>query len=126
MGDDYPTWDQFFIFSPPWFLARGGAVRTEQDVATLDFALRDGESGKVLPLFTDADLAERFVAALGDKGAGLSPFSLKMMDRALHLVEVLAQTGAATHVNIDPGPNLGRNPYVPIGEFLAAVRKSRG
>lgn len=105
-------------------------VRHEHDdrsrpahVAPISLPLADGKTGSAVAVFSDQDLANRFVTGQGEKGAGLAMGRPRDWQELIRWLTHAEQEGA-THVVADPGPRPGRSHWcAPIGTVLRELRE---
>lgn len=86
----------------------------------LSYARADGSVGTFVPLFTDLDLAERFLASHGAEGDGYHPFQSATLAATARLLEAVERHGI-TEFAFDPAP--GRTRIVPLANLLLAIRR---
>lgn len=85
----------------------------------LGYKKGDGTEGSLIPLFTDPDLAERFLQSLGEEGDryhAVQPNTRAVLARLLEDV----QRHGTTEVGFDPAP--GHDRRAPIARVIAALR----
>jgi hypothetical protein len=112
----------FDVFNgAPTILLHPGAPKKADaaHVVIIDFSLKSGVSGSLLPLFMGTEPGEAFRQSLGEKGKGMFLFALDGFDTLLSLLMDLQNRGV-THVNFnavrdDPNP-------IPIAEVIVSLR----
>lgn len=116
---------EFLLCGVPYLLADRAAVRADgsvplSEVATLRAANpRPGSIAEYVPMFTDADLAGRFLTARGNRGAELVAIRPASVGAFAVLVAELAKRRA--WVGFDPAFGATRHTLRPAAAVLAAV-----
>ncbi len=97
--------DTFFIPTLPWFVTRPTNEGYLQADRVIRLALTDDgvPAGSMTPLFTDEDLAVRFITAPGSDGTGFEPYRIAVKSWVVAALTDLKKLGV-THVCFDPGP----------------------
>ena len=124
---DTPTPDDelpanFFLASLPWWVVLG---REESEVArTADeagYLVLDVDGGTCLAVFTDDDLAQRFVKEVGFDGG---PLAVQTPEQFWQLARRLPPI--CTYAVFDPPPRVGGRArwVVPLGDVLVALRRA--
>jgi hypothetical protein len=82
----------------------------------------DGTTGQHVVVFTDVDLARRFVERLGERGKVLRPVACETLENEIALVEKLLELGD-THLGFDPESTHVRSISIP--RVLEGMRNRR-
>lgn len=90
-----------------------------EDVVHLKLRNQNHTITNVVPVFTDADLAERFIAGMGPRGEGSSHCRPASLDELL-LILIGLKGINVTHVTHDPGERFCK-PH-PIDVVISAIR----
>ncbi len=94
------------------------------NIAQIAFRLEDGRESVLVPLFVGGKLAMEFIADLGEKGKGYTPFELGSPN-ALESILVDLERGNVTHVQVNPRPSGPSPKPVAIGEVIDHLRNFR-
>jgi len=92
----------FILVAPPWLLVEPGKADGFRLTDVILVPPKDPKGGRLLPLFTDDDLARRYVAGGNKKDAGYEPVQLGNLAELLELLVQFRALGVS-HVAIDPG-----------------------
>jgi hypothetical protein len=88
---------EFLITGPLWFLVPNNASGERGEfckcLVRAKFLRWDGTWGQHVVVFTDSDLARRFVDALGERGAVLRRMACQTPEDEIQLVEKLLELG---------------------------------
>lgn len=105
------------IIEPPTLLLHPGAPEppTANYVVAIDFGIRGGAKGTLVPLFLQPEDARRFLTGLGPKAAGLTPHTPSLAELAALLEDLRDQFGV-THADINPDRS-NPNP-TPIADVI--------
>jgi hypothetical protein len=92
-----------------------------RNVVRIDFKAEGDRPGILVPLFTDSEFAESFLAAIGESGKGMTVFELSTLEELKTLLVDL-QTAGTTHVHFNAMPpgSASAEP-VPIEEVIERV-----
>jgi hypothetical protein len=93
-----------------------------ENVVRVDFYVEAAGPGILVPLFTEAEFAEKFLAALGERAKGMTVFQLGTLHDLENLLVDLQKAGTThVHFNAMPPGSASAEP-VPIDEVIARVR----
>lgn len=109
--DAAPALAPFLVTGPVWFLARPGAE------GAVNFVTVEDTGRAYIPVFTDTDLAGRYVEAHCGDIPGVAALGATTAGAARDLFAALAGQGH-THVGFDPGGRCVR--VFPIAAVIAA------
>jgi len=108
-----------FLTTMPWWVVLG---REQPDSSTPGYLVLDVDSGTCLAIFTDEDLAQRFVDDVGFDGGPLpveEPGQFASLARRLPPI--------CTYAAFDPPPRVGGRAkwVVPLAEVLRALEAAQ-
>jgi len=118
--------DEFLVCGHLWLIAP--KPRPEEltklckSILRAEIVRQDGTKGRHVPVFTDSDLAYRFIEGLEGKGAALKPFSSPTLEEFAVILLNLLELGD-THLGFDPEPTHVR--AIPIPRVLEGMRNRR-
>jgi hypothetical protein len=117
-SDDLPP--NAFIASMPWWLVLG---REDAGSDSAGFLVLDVDGGTCLAVFTDEDLAQRFVKEVDFDGG---PLPVETPEQFWQLARRLPTI--CTYAAFDPPPRVGGRArwVVPLGDVLRALATARG
>jgi hypothetical protein len=107
-----------FLASMPWWVVLGRADESSGDGAGPGFLVLDADGSTCLAVFTDEDLAQRFVDAVQFEGGPLP------VDTPRQFVSMAGRLPSfCEYAAFDPPPHVGARArwVVPIREVLAAL-----
>ncbi|WP_010036195.1 hypothetical protein [Gemmata obscuriglobus] len=90
----------FVLIGLPWFMVHGDPPR----LFTVDLVADGSRAGRMLPLFSDSDLAERFAQDHIGTVPGLAGFRPYTRHEATYYLRRARENGTQ-HVCIDPAPH---------------------
>jgi hypothetical protein len=110
---------RFVIVNPIWYVVSRESLESLSTTGPGIAQAKTSDGRWYLPLFTDQDLAERFIQRTGLDG---EPIETPLPSNFLNLLEYLERTGHE-YTAIDPEP--GRPLRIgPISRVIQAVRRS--
>lgn len=114
----------FLVPGSPYFLAPLARVTGGMTVGAIFELVAHpkvpGEPVGYIPVFTDSDLAERYIAERGAEAVGYVPFRFMTADELVRALEQLAANGSE-YLAFDPNPTAASIGLHRIGEVIAAV-----
>src|SRR5678815_5244631 len=115
--DDLPA--NTFLASLPWWVVLG---RDAQDADSPGYLVLDADGSTCLAVFTDEDLAQRFVGAVEFDGGPLPVDTPEQFTRLLRRLPPIC-----TYAMFDPPPKVGARArwVVPLTEVLRALNEAR-
>lgn len=119
---------QFWVSGPTWFIAPfprpTDPAELVRGIRQMGIETASGKEGTVIPLFSDLDLAERFVAKLDD-GDKYKPLTC---DSNLGIAAILAELMklGETHVLFDPEPTFDPRRMFSIYQVIRGIAEARG
>jgi hypothetical protein len=115
--DDLPV--NAFLASLPWWVVLG---RDSQDPDSPGYLVLDADGSTCLAVFTDEDLAQRFVGAVDFDGGPLPVNTPEQFVRLLRRLPAIC-----TYAMFDPPPKVGARArwVVPLTEVLRALEEAR-
>ena len=108
-----------FLASLPWWVVLGRDAQTGDSPGYL---VLDADGSTCLAVFTDEDLAQRFVGAVGFEGGPLPVDTPEQFARLLRRLPTFC-----TYAMFDPPPKVGARArwVVPLTEVLRALEEAR-
>ena len=108
-----------FLASLPWWVVLG---RDAQDPDSPGYLVLDADGSTCLAVFTDEDLAQRFVRAVGFDGGPLPVDTPEQFARLLRRLPAFC-----TYAMFDPPPKVGARArwVVPLDDVLRALEEAR-
>jgi hypothetical protein len=110
------------VIGPCWVLLYPDVPQTAigGNVVRIDFAA-GGCRGSLVPVFTDPEFAQKFIASMGERAKGMTAFQPATLRDVEGLLAELRQAGI-THVQFNAMPPGSPSPEpVPIGEVIASL-----
>jgi hypothetical protein len=122
MSDDateLPLPPDSFFASLPWWVVQGGA---SADADAAGYLVLDVDGGTCLAVFTDEDLAQRFMREVSFDG---TPLAVETPDQFWQLARRLPTI--CTYAAFDPPPRVGGRArwVVPLGDVLRALEAAQ-
>ena len=108
-----------FLASLPWWVVLG---RDAQEPDVPGYLVLDADGSTCLAVFTDEDLAQRFVTAVGFEGGPLPVDTPEQFIRLLRRLPAIC-----TYAVFDPPPRVGARArwVVPLAEVVRALEEAR-
>lgn len=115
--------NEFIIAGNLWLIAPAPrpADLTElcQSLLLVDTVLANGVTGLYAPVFTDIDLAYRFIERHGESIEGLEPFSCNSPERFAAILQKMLELG---HLHVGFDPEETHAVFFPTAGVIAVLR----
>lgn len=118
VSDDLFDSNEFLVVGPLWFVAPFPRPHGTEETATAVTKVVT-DSGSHAAVFTDLDLADRFLESIGSRER-LKPFTLPDKWRFAEFLRLLQSLGE-TRLAFDPGEKHAR--VLPISRVIASIHR---